>query len=144
MSDTNSPGTPGAEDPGGASWPEYLSSEAHGSAAAGSGADQPEQRQPRRVIGTPSPAVSRTLLAQPEGGGEPPEPFLPPEPADPVRARKAELIVAACFVLAMISGFAFLVAYGLIGLGSVTKVWHSNLALASRSHWRSCFSASAR
>jgi ubiquinol-cytochrome c reductase iron-sulfur subunit len=131
MSDTNSPGTSGAGDPGGASWPEYLGGEAHGAAAVGSGSGQPEQHgQPRRVIGTPSPAASRTLLAQPDGGEEPPrQPFLPPEPQDPVRARKAELIIAACFILAMLAGFGFLVAYGIIGVGSVTGTLHSNLAL---------------
>jgi ubiquinol-cytochrome c reductase iron-sulfur subunit len=133
MSDTNSPGTPGAGEPGDASWPEYLGGESHGAGASASGgaSGQPEnQGAPRRVIGTPSPASSRTLLAQPDGGDEQaPEPFTPPEPQDPVQARKAERIVVACFVIAMLAGLGFLVAYGLVGVGSLTDTQHSNLWL---------------
>jgi ubiquinol-cytochrome c reductase iron-sulfur subunit len=132
MSDTNSPGTTGGGDPGRASWPEYLGGESHGRAAPAGGSGQPEhQRPPRRVIGTPPPAASRTLLARPDSGdeAEPMEPFTPPEPQDPVRARKAELLVVACFVLATLAGFGFLVAYGIVGVGSVTGALHSNLWL---------------
>ena len=132
MSDTNSPGATGGGDPGRASWPEYLGGESHGAAAAAGGSGRPEdQGPPRRVIGTPSPAASRTLLAQPDGGDgeEPVEPFTPPEPQDPVRAGKAERIVVACFVIALLAGLGFLVAYSLIGVGSLTATLHSNLAL---------------
>lgn len=132
MSDTNSPGPTGAGDPGRASWPEYLGGESHGAAEAGAGSGQPEHAgPPRRVIGTPSPAASRTLLAQPDGGdGEAlKEPFTPPEPQDPARAAKAERIVVACFVLAMLAGFGFLVAYALVGVGSLSGALHSNLWL---------------
>jgi ubiquinol-cytochrome c reductase iron-sulfur subunit len=141
MSDTNSPGPAGAGDPGRASWPEYLGGESHGAAAGAGGSGQPEhhgpehqgpehQGPPRRVIGTPSPAAARTLLEQPDGDAEPPRvPYLPPGPPDPVRARKAELIVAACFILATLAGLGFLVAYGVIGVGSLTGTLHSNLAL---------------
>ena len=131
MSDTNSPGTTGG-DPSRASWPEYLGGESHGAARPAGGSDRPEhQGPPRRVIGTPSPAVSRTLLAQPDGGDgvEPKEPFTPPDPQDPVRAGKAERIVVACFVLATLAGFGFLVAYALVGVGSITGALHSNLWL---------------
>jgi len=121
MSDTNSPGTTGG-DPGRGSWPEYLGGET----------GRPEdQGPPRRVIGTPSPAASRTMLTQPDGGDgeELIEPFTPPEPQDPDRARKAERIVVACFVLATLAGFGFLVAYALVGVGSLTDTLHSNLWL---------------
>jgi ubiquinol-cytochrome c reductase iron-sulfur subunit len=138
MSDTNSPGVSGG-DAGGQSWPEYLRGESHGAAAsgavpegtAGHGSGQPELQGPRRrVIGTPSPASARTLLPGPDGGGpRPRQPELPPGPPDPRRARTAELIVAACFILAMVAGFGFLVAYALIGVGSINQVLHSNLAL---------------
>ena len=132
MSDSNSPGTTGGGDPGRPSWPEYLGGESYGAAGAAGSSGRPEdQRPPRRVIGTPSPAASRTLLAQPDGGdgAEPMEPFTPPEPQDLVRARKAERIVVACFVLAMLAGLGFLVAYGIVGVGSVTGALHSNLWL---------------
>jgi ubiquinol-cytochrome c reductase iron-sulfur subunit len=134
MSDTNSPGPTGADDPGRASWPEYLGGESHGAAQAAEGSAQPEhQGPPRRVIGTPQPGAARTLLAQPDGGDgdgkEPKEPFTPPEPQDPALARKAERIVVACFVLAMLAGFGFLVAYALVGVGPITGTLHSNLWL---------------
>jgi ubiquinol-cytochrome c reductase iron-sulfur subunit len=134
MSDTNSPGGSGGDS--GASWPEYLGGasgaggmNAAGRDAGGSGEPQPEGRR-RRVIGTPPPAAARALLPEPDGGGEQPvQPFLPPDPDNPRRARKAERIVAACFFLAMVAGFGFLVAYALIGVGPIDQVWHSNLAL---------------
>jgi ubiquinol-cytochrome c reductase iron-sulfur subunit len=152
MSDTNSPGVSGG-DAGGQSWPEYLRGETHGAAAGGPGgsspqgsaaaggpvpegtaepgAGQPELPGPRRrVIGTPSPTSARTLLPERDGGGpQPRQPELPPGPPDPQRARTAELIVATCFILAMVAGFGFLVAYALIGVGSISQVLHSNLAL---------------
>jgi ubiquinol-cytochrome c reductase iron-sulfur subunit len=151
MSDTNSPGVSGG-DPGGQSWPEYLRGESHGAPAGGPGGSspqggtaggavpegtaepgggQPELQGPRRrVIGTPSPTSARTLLPERDDGGvQPRQPELPPGPPDPHRARTAELIVAACFILAMVAGFGFLVAYALIGVGSISQVLHSNLAL---------------
>ncbi len=126
MSDTNSPGLPGAGDSGESSWPAYLTSEGHG-------ADPAEPEFPgvrHRVIGTPPPATARTMLPAPGGdGGQAPARELPPDPDDPVRAKKAERIVAACFLLAMLAGFGFLVAYALIGVGSLTGAQHSNLFL---------------
>ena len=136
MSDTNSPGVPGAGDSGDTSWPEYLTSgESHG-AASTAGASQPEtegRAVPRRVIGTPPPAAARTMLPEhgdgDGDGGRPAVRELPPDPEVMVKARKVEKVVAALFILAMCAGFAFLVLYATIGLGSVNKVYHSNLAL---------------
>ncbi|HXW88822.1 MAG TPA: Rieske 2Fe-2S domain-containing protein [Streptosporangiaceae bacterium] len=141
MSDTNPKGAAG--DDSGASWPEYLGGMSYGAGGGGGGAGggpsggsaggagQPEQPGPRhRVIGTPSPTAARTLLPEPDGGSRPPrQPELPPEPADPARARTAERLVAALFILAMLAGFGFLVSYALIGVGSLTAVLHSNLFL---------------
>jgi ubiquinol-cytochrome c reductase iron-sulfur subunit len=89
---------------------------------------------PRRVIGTPSPAQSRMLL-----GGTAPGPTaglpverereLPADPEDLDDAKRAERIVAACFILAMLAGFGFIAAYLIFGVHSVTRTWHSNLAL---------------
>jgi ubiquinol-cytochrome c reductase iron-sulfur subunit len=126
MSDTNSPAQPGAGEPGDTSWPEYLTAgQGHGT-----GAIPPEGHTvPRRVIGTPPPAEARTMLPEQGDGGQHVIRELPADPADPVRAKKAERLVAACFLLAMLAGFGFLVAYGLIGVGSLTAVLHSNLAL---------------
>jgi ubiquinol-cytochrome c reductase iron-sulfur subunit len=82
------------------------------------------------VIGTPSPATARTLLPEDVGGSaRPPAREMPADPPDPVRAKRAERIVVACFLIAMLAGFGFLVAYGTIGVGTITRVLHSNLAL---------------
>jgi ubiquinol-cytochrome c reductase iron-sulfur subunit len=130
MSDTNSPGMPGAGDPGEPSWPEYLTTgEAHGATPAD---PEPEgRRAPHRVIGTPPPAASRTLLADEAAGRRPAPRELPAEPEDPASAKRAERVVAACFLLAMVAGFGFLVAYAIIGVGSLDGAWHSNLVLGS-------------
>ena len=126
MSDTNSPGRPGAGDSGESSWPAYLTSEGHGSDP-----EEPEFPGGRhRVIGTPSPATARTMLPTPGGDGrQAPARELPPDSDDPVRAKKAERLVAACFLLAMLAGFGFLVAYALIGVDSLSGAQHSNLFL---------------
>jgi ubiquinol-cytochrome c reductase iron-sulfur subunit len=132
----SSPGQPGAGDSGEQSWPEYLSSTEGrgtegGAASAGEGSVPPEGHAPRRVIGTPPPAAARTLLAEAGDGGEKPAREMPADPADPTRAKKAERIVVACFLLAMLAGFGFLVAYATIGVGSINKTLHSNLALGA-------------
>ncbi len=126
----NPPGQPGAGDSGDTSWPEYLTSaEGHGTGTGGSSAPEgPPVRH--RVIGTPSPATARTLLPGDGGGShQPPSPEMPPDPPDLNRAKKAERIVVACFLIAMLAGLGFLVAYGIIGVGTITRVLHSNLAL---------------
>jgi len=130
MSDINSPGLPGSGDSGDQSWPEYLTSgEAHGATPADA---EPEgRRTPRRVIGTPPPAASRTLLTEEAAARQPATRELPAEPEDPARAKRAERLVAACFLLAMVAGFGFLVAYAIIGVGSIDGAWHSNLVLGT-------------
>ncbi len=142
MSDTNSPGVGGeAGDPAGASWPEYLS----GASASGHGASagegqpdgDPEAEQefhagPRRVIGTPSPAAARTMLSGPgSDGGKPAVRELPADPDDPQRAKKAERLAAACFILAGLAGVGFLVSYAIFDVHSLTTVLHSQLALGT-------------
>jgi ubiquinol-cytochrome c reductase iron-sulfur subunit len=137
MSDTNSPGQPGNGDSGETSWPEYLTrGESHGASASGasssgaSAVDPEGHGGPRRVIGTPPPAAARTLLPPDQGaGGREVARELPAEPEDPARAKRMEKLVAACFIIAALAGFAFLVFYGTIGVGSITNVLHSNLAL---------------
>lgn len=130
MSDTNSPGRPGDGDAADTSWPEYLTGESHPAGSASASGEAEGRPAPHRVIGTPSPAAARTMLAgQDNGNAQPPARELPAEPDDKARAKRVERIVAACFILAMLAGFAFLVCYALIGVGSITNVLHSNLAL---------------
>jgi ubiquinol-cytochrome c reductase iron-sulfur subunit len=45
------------------------------------------------------------------------------------QAKRAERMVATCFILAMLAGFGFIAAYVIFHTGSVTAVAHSNLAL---------------
>ena len=133
----SSPGQPGAGDSGEQSWPEYLTS-TEGRGAAAEGSVPPEgHAAPRRVIGTPSPAAARTLLSDAGDAGEAggsvqkPAPEMPADPPDLTRAKKAERVVVACFLLAMLAGFGFLVAYATIGVGTINNALHSNLALGT-------------
>jgi ubiquinol-cytochrome c reductase iron-sulfur subunit len=134
----NPPGQSGSGASAEQSWPEYLTgSESHGTAETAA-AGPPNEAQseghapPRRVIGTPPPAAARTMLADRGGdGGKETVREMPPDPQDPVRAKKAERIVVACFLIAFLAGLGFLVAYALIGVGSITAALHSNLFLGS-------------
>jgi len=97
--------------------------------------DEPEETR-HRVIGTPSPAQARSLLAEPgivpsDGAPAAQEPELPTDPPDLAAAKRAERVVAACFTIAMLAGFAFIAAYVIYGVHSLTNVLHSNLALGS-------------
>jgi ubiquinol-cytochrome c reductase iron-sulfur subunit len=136
MSDTHTPGEPG--DSGDTAWQEYLTGGDQAAGTTGASATASGEpgglpggpAGPRRVIGTPPPAAARTMLPAPgQEGRPPPVRQLPAEPDDPRRAKRAERIVAACFLIAMLAGFGFLVAYALIGVGSITGTQHSNLAL---------------
>jgi ubiquinol-cytochrome c reductase iron-sulfur subunit len=93
--------------------------------------DAPEG--PHRVIGTPPPAQARSLLGQApgDGGSAPARRQLPEEPADPARARKAERLVAALFVLSMVASIGFIAAYVGLEVHSVDAVLRSNLALGT-------------
>jgi ubiquinol-cytochrome c reductase iron-sulfur subunit len=94
-----------------------------------------ETREPRRrVIGTPSPAESRSMLASPQPGspGGPPEPRdreLPADPADLPAAKRAERVVALCFTVATLAGLGFIAAYLIFPVHTVTRTQHSNIAL---------------
>jgi quinol---cytochrome c reductase iron-sulfur subunit len=88
----------------------------------------------RRVIGTPSPAEARSMLQTPPPGtpGGPPAPRrreLPADPDDPVSAKRAELIVASCFIIATLAGLGFIAAYVIFPVHTVTGTQRSNLAL---------------
>jgi ubiquinol-cytochrome c reductase iron-sulfur subunit len=94
-----------------------------------------ESREPRhRVIGTPPPAEATTMLATPPPGtpGGPPQPRpreLPAEPDDPRNAKKAERIVAVCFLISALAGLGFIAAYVIFPVHSVLRMQHSILAL---------------
>jgi ubiquinol-cytochrome c reductase iron-sulfur subunit len=96
--------------------------------------EEPESG-PRRVIGTPPPAESRSLLGGPADpyASEPAvrERELPSDPEDLPAAKRAERVVVACFLIAMLAGLGFIAAYLIFGVHSVIKVAHSNLALGA-------------
>ncbi len=87
---------------------------------------------PHRVIGTPPPAEGRTLLGDGRGDGSDTRPVpreLPADPPDLRRAKNAERLVAALFILATLAGIGFIAAYVGLEVGSVDAVFRSNLAL---------------
>jgi ubiquinol-cytochrome c reductase iron-sulfur subunit len=56
---------------------------------------------------------------------------LPADPQDPDDAKRAEKVVAACFILAMLFGLGFLASYFIFPVHTELRVLHSNLALGS-------------
>ena len=92
--------------------------------------DGHESRAPHRVIGTPPPAQARTLLGEAPRSDVPEAPReLPAGPENPVKARTAEKVVAACFILSMLASIGFIAAYVGLEVGSVDATLRSNLAL---------------
>jgi ubiquinol-cytochrome c reductase iron-sulfur subunit len=126
MSESNTPGQPGESRQG-----DDLMADL---AASGGDAGQAESpRGPHRVIGTPSPAQSRTMLSadQEEEAKRVPVRELPADVEDLDRAKRVEKVVAACFLLAMLAGIGFIAAYVIFQVHSVNNVLHSNLALGT-------------
>jgi ubiquinol-cytochrome c reductase iron-sulfur subunit len=123
MSDTSAHGQPGESARG----DDLMADLAAGEHETG----QPAGPQVRhRVIGTPPPAESRTMLAD-EADDRPAPRELPADPDDPVAARRAERVVAACFTLAMLAGLGFIAAYVIFQVHTVENTFHSNLALGT-------------
>ena len=92
--------------------------------------DGHESRAPHRVIGTPPPAQARTLLGEARGSAAPESPpELPPGPDNPVKAKTAERIAAACFILSALASIGFIAAYVGLEVHSVDATLRSNLAL---------------
>jgi ubiquinol-cytochrome c reductase iron-sulfur subunit len=89
--------------------------------------DQPAERVRKRVVGTPSPATSTSLLGRDEAVPDTPIPGVIPQ--DPETARKAERIVAFCFTITFIAGLAFIVSYVAFQVGDIDSTQVSNLAL---------------
>jgi quinol---cytochrome c reductase iron-sulfur subunit len=83
----------------------------------------------RRVIGTPPPATSRRLLGNGAPVKAPPERELPAENPNPRRARRAERVVALCFLISFLGSAAFIASYVIFQVHTVDKTLRSNLAL---------------
>ncbi len=131
MSDSTAGHRPGDHEPSGHEPDDLMAGLSH----SGGQGDAAHDAGPHRVIGTPSPATSRSLLGGTEGNGagQPPavQRELPTEPDDQVGAKRAERIVATCFLIAMFAGLAFIASYFIFGVHTVTATQHSNLALGS-------------
>jgi len=90
---------------------------------------------PHRVIGTPPPAVARTMLGQRAGDGavgDGPPPVvreLPEDPPDPRHSKNAERLIAVLFILSALASVGFIAAYVGLEVGPIDAVLRSNLAL---------------
>jgi ubiquinol-cytochrome c reductase iron-sulfur subunit len=100
----------------------------------GEGTAEAEERAPRRVIGTPSPAESRRLLATDDGGDATAGP-RPGEDLDVTEARRAERIVALLFVISFLASLGFIAAYVLSGrnggMHGIERAMWSNYGLGT-------------
>ncbi|WP_157244440.1 ubiquinol-cytochrome c reductase iron-sulfur subunit [Nonomuraea typhae] len=89
--------------------------------------EQPDERVPKRVIGTPAPGTS--MLGAKEtvdkAGADTPGVMIPDEKS----ARKAEKVVALCFTITFLSAIAFIILYVQIQVGTPAATGDSNLAL---------------
>ncbi|HEY4170796.1 MAG TPA: Rieske 2Fe-2S domain-containing protein [Reyranella sp.] len=85
-----------------------------------------EPTGPRRVIGTPFPAPKAVDVPV-----EPGQPTFSAEPENPQRAKRAERIVAALFVLAFLAGCGFIAAYVGLEIGNTTIPRGANAVVAA-------------
>jgi ubiquinol-cytochrome c reductase iron-sulfur subunit len=90
--------------------------------------EQPDERVPKRVIGTPAPGTSMLgTVETSDTDVEVPGVTL----QDEVKARKAERIVALCFTITFLAAVAFIVSYVVFQVGTPEATGVSNLALGS-------------
>jgi ubiquinol-cytochrome c reductase iron-sulfur subunit len=89
--------------------------------------EQPDERVPKRVIGTPGPGTPMLGTAEPadDGGGQLPGVYF----QDEAKARKAEKIVALLFTITFIAAVVFIINYVVFQVGDIDKVAVSNLVL---------------
>src|ERR1044071_5243769 len=97
---------------------------------------------PHRVIGTPPPSPrllgsaavpeepgAVALVSDSEEFAEHIDRLPPDDPQGIVHGRRAERVVAACFIIAFIAGCGFIAAYVGLGVHTIDKTLRSNLAL---------------
>ncbi|SDG85274.1 ubiquinol-cytochrome c reductase iron-sulfur subunit [Sinosporangium album] len=89
-----------------------------------------DERVPKRVIGTPSPAESTALLGTGDDGSpQGPGPLPGVKFQDEKTARKGERIAALCFVITFLAAIGFIASYVIFQVGDIDKTAVSNLAL---------------
>ncbi|MFI7124089.1 Rieske 2Fe-2S domain-containing protein [Nonomuraea sp. NPDC050153] len=90
--------------------------------------EQPDERVPKRVIGTPAPGTSMLGTAEAtDVEKDVPGVTLP----DESKARKAEKIVALCFTITFLASIAFIISYVVFQVGSPEATGVSNFALGT-------------
>ncbi|MEU4512609.1 Rieske 2Fe-2S domain-containing protein [Nonomuraea wenchangensis] len=91
--------------------------------------EQPDERVPKRVIGTPAPGTSMLgdAAAAEAAGKDVPGVTL----QDEAKARKAEKIVALCFTITFLAAIAFIISYVVFQVGTPEATGVSNLALGA-------------
>jgi len=93
--------------------------------------EQPEERAPKRVIGTPSPAASTSLLGQEEPRRAEVVQVPGVIPQEEATARKGERYAALCFLAAFLGGIGFVVSYVVFQVGDLETTRVSNFALGA-------------
>jgi ubiquinol-cytochrome c reductase iron-sulfur subunit len=95
--------------------------------------EQPDDRVPRRVIGTPGPGTSMLGEVETKTEARPPQDDTTPGVIlqDEQKARSAEKIVALCFTITFLAAVAFIISYVVFQVGSPEATGLSNLALGS-------------
>ncbi|MFI6596964.1 Rieske 2Fe-2S domain-containing protein [Nonomuraea sp. NPDC050536] len=88
--------------------------------------EQPDERVPKRVIGTPAPGTSMLGTSKPvEADPNVPGVLI----QDEKKVRKAERIAALCFTITFLAGIAFIILYVQLQVGSPEATQLSTLAL---------------
>ncbi|GAA3844366.1 Rieske 2Fe-2S domain-containing protein [Sphaerisporangium flaviroseum] len=90
--------------------------------------DQPEERVPRRVIGTPPPRGNGSALGAPPKGHEPIV-YEGVKFPDEASARKGERVAALLFLVAFLASIGFIASYVIFQVGTIEKTQVSNFAL---------------
>ncbi|MFC7587605.1 hypothetical protein ACFQYP_30905 [Nonomuraea antimicrobica] len=91
--------------------------------------EQPDERVPKRVIGTPAPGTSMLGSAPTGEVAQRDVPGVAQQ--DETKARKAEKIVALCFTITFLASIAFIISYVVFQVGSPEATGNSNLALGT-------------
>jgi ubiquinol-cytochrome c reductase iron-sulfur subunit len=99
-----------------------------------SGSEEP-QNAPKRVIGTPPPAETHTLLSAQDRAPAQAGDDGGPDELDEKSARKAERVVATFFLLTFVASIAFIAAYVFVGrdggMHGIYRAQESNYLLGS-------------
>ncbi|MEV0625519.1 Rieske 2Fe-2S domain-containing protein [Nonomuraea wenchangensis] len=91
--------------------------------------EQPDERVPKRVIGTPAPGTP--MLGQAEAAEAAGQDVPGVTLQDEAKARKAEKIVALCFTITFFAAIAFIVSYVVFQVGTPDSTGVSNMALGA-------------